>query len=187
MKKLRFNCLRCAHCCKDIIKTVHVKGKEVSQGLHLFPAEEETFRKHASKYGCKVKILPKWIVSTTKEIIAYQLVNERCPFLDGKSCRIYHSRPLSCHLFPRTSWGGIDKTCEWVRKYQLDRDLKEEVIIISPQLDEAFQKITSKLYEQVKDLSEKKIILYNHEGEERTQVSLERFLAMYKKRAEGQK
>lgn len=184
MKKLTFNCLRCAHCCRDIIKTVHIKGKEFSQGLHLFPGEKEAFRKYASKFRVKIKIEPKWAVSTTKEAIAYQLVNEACPFLDGKSCRIYHHRPLSCRLFPRTSWGTIDKTCEWVRKHQLNRDLKEEVIIISPQLDEAFQKITSKLYERVEKLPEKTILLYDHKGKERAQVSLEQFLAVYKERKE---
>lgn len=166
-------------CCRDLIRSVKLREKNFKQGLHLFPGEKKHLRELTqNKYG--LKILPKWRGLPTKEVIAYQLVNEPCPFLQADSCSIYANRPLICHLFPRNAWGGVDKSCTWVKKHNLDKPL-EEVFIISDQLKEAFSEVVSKIHEQITSNDLDKIILYNFRGKREGNLSVKNFLTFFRR------
>lgn len=182
MRTLKFHCLKCADCCRDLLKTVRIEGTMFQEGLHLYPEEVKKLNNLAHQYEVEVTIHPKWKASSTNKVIAYQLVNHSCPFLQGNMCRIYSERPLSCRLYPRTSWGSIDSGCRWVKKYGVDKSLKKrEIIIVSRQLHEAFKKVNSKLYELILENAPKRqLVLYNFKGKKKATIDAKKFLKRYR-------
>ncbi|NIQ05541.1 MAG: YkgJ family cysteine cluster protein [Candidatus Korarchaeota archaeon] len=182
MRTLKFHCLKCADCCRDLLKTVRIEGTMFQEGLHLYPEEVKKLKNLAYQYEGEVTIRPKWKASSTNKVIAYQLVNHSCPFLRENVCRIYSKRPLSCRFYPRTSWGSIDSSCRWVKKHGVDKPLKEgEITIVSRQLHEAFKKVSSKLYELIlKNAPRRQLILYDFKGKKKTTIDAKKFLNRYR-------
>lgn len=178
VKKYKFTCLQCSRCCRNTITPIKIGETHFKQGIHLFPNEAQVFRRYGSNYGVSPRILPKWKGTSSEKVIAYQLVSEPCPFLSQENtCQIYEKRPLACQLYPRTSWGEIDKNCSWVRQHGLHRPLNEEVSIVSPELNKAFKKVTYRLAMQLNKLSEKELILYDSKGKKVTIVNVNKFLS----------
>lgn len=89
----RFNCIRCGKCCKNLL----LKDEEILRGLTLLPEETSNFP--------KTSVMPAIGIGTSPDeddfrIFVYQIVNDTCPNLSGKSCKIYDDRPTSCRQYP---------------------------------------------------------------------------------------
>ena len=88
LKNVRFECQRCARCCGD---TPH-------RGRNILLLEEEV-RNISKLTGMKISeftVEAKWGAYTHR----IKKRNGKCPFLNGKACKVYNHRPLVCRLYP---------------------------------------------------------------------------------------
>ncbi len=97
----RFNCIRCGKCCTNLLS----KDEEILRGLTLLPEETSNFP--------KTSVMPAIGIGSSPDedyfrILVYQIINDTCPNLSGKSCRIYDDRPTSCRQYPFSL--SLDKT-----------------------------------------------------------------------------
>jgi len=99
MEQLKFKCLQCGACCKNI------SGKLTSsRGLPLFEWEVNKIKILAKRYKLNIKIKPIDIVLDKKSnsyfCTGYLLANEPCAFLKNNKCLIHKNRPIICRAFP---------------------------------------------------------------------------------------
>lgn len=98
----KFECLRCATCCRNLLES---KGG-VQRGLPLTDKEASLFP--------NVLISPKLGVGTKEpeEVVLYQINVKCCPYINEKNeCQIYAKRPLMCQSFPIVA-GAISNRCK---------------------------------------------------------------------------
>ena len=155
MEKIVFNCLRCGHCCQNLI--VDVKGELKGLGLSL----EET------------KLFPEKFVSPSygigyggkdrpKHIIIYQLNVSECPHLsEGNLCKIHEKRPLSCRAFPLESVGPLGTIVEptychfmedYIRKHgSLNTQFMTPEEFIAPEEWDTIPKIVEQVQEKLRE------------------------------------
>jgi len=162
MEKIVFNCLRCGHCCQNLIN--EVKGELKGLGLDfeetkLFP---EKFVSPSFGIGYGGKDRPK-------HILIYQLNVNECPHLsEGNLCKIHEKRPLSCRAFPLESVGPFGTIltkstyCRFVEDYirkrgPLNTQFMTPEEFIAPEEWAAI----SKIYEQMRE----KLIGHNRDAE----------------------
>jgi len=116
MEKIIFKCLRCGHCCRNLLKDIDGELKGLNLTLEettLFPKE---FVAPSFGLGYGGKDRPKYI-------ILYQLDANECPHLSSdNSCKIHENRPLACRTFPLISIGPLGTAvanatdCHFVRE-----------------------------------------------------------------------
>ena len=98
----KFECLRCATCCRNLLE-----GKGVIlRGLPLTDKEVGLFP--------TVLVSPKMGIGSIKleEVVLYQLNINCCPYVTEKNeCKIYSKRPLMCQSFPIVA-GAISNRCK---------------------------------------------------------------------------
>lgn len=91
LESTKFNCLKCATCCRDTLRT----SGGFTVGLTLLPGEITRFpRNFVFPY------MGLGRMGQLKRIVAFQLGVNTCPYLEGTRCRIYLDRPLSCQSYP---------------------------------------------------------------------------------------
>jgi len=88
-----FQCLQCGRCCTKLIK----EGQGTRKGLPLFPRERNNFSKGIIKPHIGIGKKP---TDRKFRIIAYQMIENICPHLENKICKIYDNRPVACRAFP---------------------------------------------------------------------------------------
>jgi len=113
---LRFECLRCGHCCNRI----RITHQGVAQGLSLLPGEEKLFTAFPDAIMPYTAIRQPRPGKSRIKIICYQMVQEPCPLYDPitKTCTQYEKRSMVCRAYPFSSGGAsIESTCRW-RKAQ---------------------------------------------------------------------
>ncbi len=88
-RNTRFECQRCARCCGD---TSH-------RGRNLLLTREEVER-----ISSRTRTSPLSFSSSISKNGQYRYKMKKrggkCVFLDGKSCRIYNTRPIVCKFYP---------------------------------------------------------------------------------------
>lgn len=111
---LRFECLRCGHCCNRI----RIDQFGIAQGISLLPGEEKLFEAFPDA------ILPYTAIQNPKKrksrlkIVCYQMVQEPCPLYDplSKTCTQYDKRPAVCRSYPFSEGGAsIESNCGWLK------------------------------------------------------------------------
>lgn len=119
---LRFECLRCGHCCERII----VDAIGISQGLSLLSGEERLFAAFPDA------ILPHTAIRNPRKnksrikIINYQMVQEPCPLYDPvtKTCTQYDKRPATCRAYPFSDRldgsNPVEATCGWSKAAKIE-------------------------------------------------------------------
>ncbi len=135
MAIVRFKCLKCAQCCRNLFKDYN----GITQGLGLSLEEINLFSDNL--------ILPQagigWGISGPKHITGYQLNVNTCPHLsENKSCRIHEKRPAVCRAFPLIS-AGIDTLvadsddCTFVREIEKKIGLLDNIFPLTQKKFEA--------------------------------------------------
>jgi len=129
---LKFTCLQCAHCCRQLIQN-HPYLPGVKSGLFLLPQEVKLFPKEHiypnRGWGLKGRARPR-----PKLIYAYQLDLKVCPHLRGNLCGIYENRPLGCQGYPFEGLEPIARymvhpECRWFKLYLKNKtDIKIEAL-----------------------------------------------------------
>jgi Fe-S-cluster containining protein len=89
----RFQCRNCGRCCHNLLS----EDLGITRGLTLLPNEVLKFEKGLVKPAIGHGTSPD---DLNFHIIAYQLIKDDCPHFEGNLCKIYESRPVSCHQFP---------------------------------------------------------------------------------------
>ncbi|MFH1327995.1 MAG: YkgJ family cysteine cluster protein [Candidatus Bathyarchaeota archaeon] len=106
MEKIVFKCLRCGHCCQNLLTDVNDELKGLGLTLEetkLFP-EKFVSPSYGIGYGGK---------DGPKHILLYQLTVKQCPHLsEGNLCKIHEERPLACRAFPLESVGPFGTIVE---------------------------------------------------------------------------
>jgi len=89
-----FKCLQCGKCCSSYQGN---KSSSKRTGISLFPKERKLFPEDSIKPQVGIGRKP-----TDKKfrIIAYQMIEDTCPFLKHNKCVIYEKRPIACRSFP---------------------------------------------------------------------------------------
>jgi len=100
MDEVKFVCLKCGGCCKDLLSSV---GDDIA-GLMLFPDEIKLFQKRNIKPCLAIGKSP---THGSFKIITYQFTKAICPYLKNNSCAIYQKRPLLCKGYPFTVSGDL--------------------------------------------------------------------------------
>ena len=100
-KNMRFRCSRCAQCCGDTETRIR----------HVLFLEKEAER--ISKITSKpVKAFARRIVGHDPYVYEMRKgKDEKCVFLEQKTCTIYASRPLICRYYPFELKPGGNKSC----------------------------------------------------------------------------
>ncbi len=119
MKRIRFKCMNCGKCCRNLIKNINGIAGGLSLRNHelsLFPQENVVPRIGIGRSH-------DW--SKPKIILLFQLNMNICPHLDtDNSCNIYGKRPLVCRYFPLTPIYPLDivitgsNNCSFVDKIE---------------------------------------------------------------------
>ena len=115
--KIKFECLKCGECCRNLHVRVEVIGAGwVTLGLFVLPRERKLFPNDiiAPMYGCgwKGRSRPR-----PKVIYAYTITKTECPHLRADNlCEIYDKRLLSCRAFPR-EMNMLDRRCTWAKQH----------------------------------------------------------------------
>ena len=125
-KLIRFDCLKCGHCCRTLIK----ENDGIITGLTLGLNE--------IKYFPKEVLVPRMGRGKDKKNISkitrFQLITNICPNLDENKCTIYENRPLLCKRFPLMSSTGLlaniacGTDCKFIEK--IESELKYELNFI---------------------------------------------------------
>jgi len=140
IESLRFECLRCGHCCKRI----RIDHCGIAQGLPLLPGEEKLFAAFPDA------ILPYTAIQNPKKrksrlkVVFYQMVQEPCPLYDPstKTCTQYDKRPAACRAYPFSEGGtSIESNCGWANAETIKYG--ETSVIIGDAQDKAYLEITS--------------------------------------------
>ena len=127
---LKFECLKCANCCRELITPLPIGTGQIHQGLCLFEEETSLFSSE------KVMPLGGYGVDPYNrrfKVVSFQFIENKCPHLKGRSCSIYDKRPLSCQSYPvspnprgfdtKSFW--IDPECSWAKKYMPEGNPKK--------------------------------------------------------------
>ncbi|KKK84349.1 hypothetical protein LCGC14_2784280 [marine sediment metagenome] len=89
---IRFECLQCGRCCKDILK--HAMGS--LKGPYLSPEETALFPPHTVSPS-----IGRGFDIDHITVTRYQINQAHCPQLvEDNQCAIYENRPLVCRRFP---------------------------------------------------------------------------------------
>ena len=131
MESLKFQCLQCGMCCKDLLRTMN----GFTFGLTLIPEEIGLFpRDFVFPY------MGLGHVGRPKRIVCFQLGVNACPYLERNECRIYHNRPLAFQSYPFEIEEidplkvTIDNRCRWfkecIKKGKLKKDILKADIIL---------------------------------------------------------
>ena len=93
MAKIVFKCLRCGHCCRNLLREFDGDLK----GLVISPNERKLFPKKL----ISPRVGIGWGLMGPKHVVSYQLDANACPRLSKDNlCKIYNKRPLVCQAFP---------------------------------------------------------------------------------------
>lgn len=88
-----FVCQLCGRCCSDLVSEDH----GIIRGLTLLPGEEEAFPRSIVKPAVGIGINPN---DSVFRITAFQMTENKCPYIQETFCKIYKKRPASCRQFP---------------------------------------------------------------------------------------
>lgn len=109
MEKIKFKCLKCGECCKNISD-----ADSKSKGLPLFEWELDSIKKLAEEKKIKIELKPIDIIFDKKSKLyfctGYIIPIEPCIFLKNNGCLIHKNRPLICKAFP------IAKSPEFIKE-----------------------------------------------------------------------
>ena len=113
--KIRFECLKCGACCRNLhIKTDLGRGW-IIVGLFVMPQERKLFPADiiVPLYGAGLKGRSRVRPEVT---FAYQITEDTCPHLTEENlCDIYSKRLLACRAFPLET-NFLDRRCTWVHE-----------------------------------------------------------------------
>ena len=93
MSQREFTCLRCGRCCTNLVS----EDRGVLRGLTLLPDERHIFDEAVVKPAVGVGWRPH---GKGFKVVAYQMIEDRCPHLKDTDCMVYPERPASCRQFP---------------------------------------------------------------------------------------
>ena len=122
---MRFDCLKCGHCCRNLLH----KKYEIITGVSLTPEETGLFPQE--------HIFPSTGIGhygRPKKIITYQLNLNTCPYLQEQRCTIYDRRPLACRAYPFEMEKVepmrilIDENCRWFKEKVVAKGLTKKVL-----------------------------------------------------------
>jgi hypothetical protein len=109
---LRFDCTQCGKCCTGSPGYVWVNEEEIARMAEFLKISPGEFRKKYTRqaYGR---------VSLIEDKRTYD-----CVFLEGRTCKLYDSRPRQCRTFPwwpqnlssRAAWEETAARCEGINK-----------------------------------------------------------------------
>lgn len=145
-KSIRFACLQCGTCCRNLLRTVG----QFTVGLSLHPDEIGLFP--SDLVFPQIGIEKMW---HPKRVVIFQLATNICPHLEGNKCGIYLNRPLACQSYPIKTEEieplkfYLKKNCRWlkecIRTGKLTISQKEGIIfnekILAPKELEASYKL----------------------------------------------
>ena len=160
MRMMKFECLKCGHCCRTLITKVDFG----SAGLFLLPNETFLFPKTdvSPLYGIGVKGRSR---PRPEKIIAYQFGKMVCPHLSEENlCKIYSTRPITCRSYPlETTLVGniINSQCTFIRK-NFKEGIFFNVDLVKPELKKANLILTKHV---MKSMSEFNTILWGFDLE----------------------
>ena len=158
-------CERCCQCCSDPTLIVTVTHRDLLR-LEFFLPEIDLFKivafyqlKNDDKMLEKRLMSPAIITDRGKVFLGLQTSNEKCIFLNDKTCQIYDCRPQTCRSFPYTFqiredqiyWGYSLKAKEYCPA------IKEKSQINTTDLEELASQIL-KESEEFKQL----VLIWNH-------------------------
>jgi Fe-S-cluster containining protein len=131
MGKIKFKCLKCAHCCRNLFKD----NEGITAGLALSPEETKLFPDNLVSPHTGIG----WGNSGPKYIISYQLNVNVCPHLsEDNSCKIHDERPAVCRAFPLISIGWIGTSiadpadCTFVRETEKKIGSLDSILPMTP-------------------------------------------------------
>ena len=149
-----FKCLKCSHCCRNLIQEDKIKN--LIHGLSIYPKERKLFSSNiiSPEIGIGLGI------SGPTVILVYQLNVKVCPhILDNNKCKIYKFRPLVCKAFPLTAAGfgatiAAPEYCTFVKREEknvgsLDRFMIPQQIK-APKEWQAISKINSSVMNAIR-------------------------------------
>lgn len=93
MDVLDFKCLQCGKCCQNLIKN----SQGTRKGISLLPRERGLFSEEIIKPQVGIGSKP---TDKKFKIVAYQMIENSCPFLKNDKCAIHEKRPVACGAFP---------------------------------------------------------------------------------------
>lgn len=142
---MKFKCLKCGYCCRNLIIKAPINDHTVKLGLFLMPSERKLFPLDQIKpmYGAGIKGRSR---PRPKVVSSYQFSGNVCLHLTKDNlCRIYDSRPISCKEYP-LEFGlkpiislGINPCCSWKKKYFPDYQIGDALPKGSVDLSELIQ------------------------------------------------
>lgn len=99
-------------------------------------------------------LFPKYLKVIIGDIVPFvslRDVNNKCIFLEGDKCKIYHARPLRCRLYPlippapNANFFYVDRKCPGLlipRKVKVEKKLME---VYSKEVTEHYRRIMEKV------------------------------------------
>jgi len=125
---LKFECLKCGRCCRNLVIDVIIGGKTFLLGMFLWKEEVRHFApdKVLPLYGAGIKGRSR---VRPAEVFAYQYIENVCPHITKNNlCRIYNYRPLICRSFPLEN-SQLKAQCGWVKKQKELVETHEPLIV----------------------------------------------------------
>jgi len=120
---MKFECLKCGFCCRNLNIECEIKIGTVKLGLFLMPGESKlfSFKDIEPMYGAGLKGRAR---PRPEVVFAYQFSGNVCLHLgENNLCKIYDYRPIACKEYPLEVMLkpfpnlAIDPRCCWKKKH----------------------------------------------------------------------